>query len=337
MRAWQVKGSFGLEALQLTSLPEASIGPDEVRLKVHACSLNYRDLMVIKGQYNPRQRLPLVPLSDGAGEIIELGALVEGFKLGDRVCATFSQNWDYGRFYRNAARFTLGGPLDGMLTESIVLNQRGLLKFPAYLSYQEAATLPCAALTAFKALTQEASLCPGDTILLQGTGGVSLFALQFAQVLGLKTIVISSSNDKLKRVRELGATELINYQEKPDWSQEVLSITGGQGVDCVVEVGGAKTFNQALASVKGGGTISVIGVLSGIIDQIDIRPILMNQIRINGVFVGSKQLFSAMNRMLEHSLIHPVIDQVFAFSDARAAFKRMESAQHFGKIVISVE
>ncbi len=336
MHAWQIVNGFGLDHLKINKLPEEKLEAHQVRIKVRACSLNYRDLMVVKGWYNPQQPLPIIPVSDGAGEVVEVGAQVKDFKVGDKVCGTFSQNWDSGRVNDLAQKYTLGSPLNGMLSESIVLNEQGVIKFPSFLTFAEAATLPCAALTAFNALTQESCFMPGDTVLIEGTGGVSLFALQFAQVLNLKTIVISSSNDKLGLSKKLGATHTINYSQYPEWQNQVLELTDGQGVDGVVEVGGAKTINKAIASLKRGGVITVIGILSGTTEAFDLIPILMRQIRIHGVFVGSKTLFSAMNRVIEHSQIRPVIDRTFDFKDAPAAFDHLESGAHFGKVVINI-
>ncbi len=335
MRAWQIVGGFGLDKLKMNEVPEAKLGSNQVRIKMHACSLNYRDLMVIKGWYNPKQSLPLVPVSDGAGEIIEVGNQVKDFKVGDRVCGTFSQDWDFGISNEKAQANTLGSPFDGMLSESIVLNEQGVVKFPSFLNFAEASTLPCAALTAFNALTQESSFNPGDTVLLEGTGGVSLFALQFAKAMNLNTIITSSSNDKLGQAKKLGATHTINYRQHEEWQEEVMKITQGQGVDGVVEVGGAKTINKALSCLKRGGVMTVIGILSGTSEAIDLRPILMRQLRIHGVFVGSKALFMSMNRVIEHAQIKPVIDKCFDFKDASAAFTHLESGAHFGKVVIT--
>lgn len=334
MRAWQITDSFGLGHLTLVKKNQKPLLENQVRIKVHACSLNFRDLMVIKGLYNPKQSFPLTPVSDGAGEIIEIGAKVSNFKVGDRVCATFSQKWDVGVVSEEAQKNTLGSPLDGMLAEQVVLEEGGLIKFPSFLSFKEAATLPCAALTAFNALTKNQSYQPGDTVLIEGTGGVSLFALQFAQLLNLKTIVTSSSNDKLARAKKLGATHLLNYRELTNWHEKVRELCHG-GVDGVVEVGGAKTISQAVACTKNGGTVCVIGVLSGSQEPFDLRPILMRQIKIHGTFVGPKNLFAAMNRVIEHGQIKPVIDREFAFEDAQSAFAYLESGQHFGKVVIN--
>lgn len=336
MRAWQIVGEFGLNNLKLVDVTEPSLKSNQVRVKIHACSLNYRDLMVAKGIYNPKQKLPLVLLSDGAGEVVEVGSDVTRVKVGDRVCATFSQKWCHGIATDETFAHTLGSPLDGTLAEQQVFFETGVVKFPDHLSYEEAATLPCAAVTAFNAMAMQASLTAGDTILIEGTGGVSLFALQFAQVFGLRSIVISSSDDKLARAKSLGASVGVNYSKTPDWPAAILDITEGRGVDAVVEVGGAKTISKAIKSVKRGGVISVIGILSGIEEAIDLRPILMNNIRIQGIFVGGRTVFEAMNRVVSHAKIKPVIDKSFSFNDAPKAFAHLESATHFGKVVIKV-
>lgn len=337
MRAWKIVGEFGLNSLSTVDVPEQPIKPCEVRVALRACSLNFRDLMVAKGIYNPRQSLPLVPLSDGAGEIIEVGGDVKDFKLGDKVCATFSQNWCHGLANNDSFKATLGSPLDGTLTQTRIFSEHGLIKFPDHLSFEEAATLPCAGVTAFNALALQASLKPGDTILLLGTGGVSLFALQFAKALGLNVIITSSSDDKLARVQKIYSCQTINYTKHENWSAAVLDMTDGQGVDAVVEVGGAKTINQAISSTKRGGAIFIIGVLSGLSEAVDLRPVLMNNLRLQGIFVGAKTVFAAMNRVIEHGKLRPVIDRVFEFDEARAAFSYLESAQHFGKVVIRIK
>lgn len=336
MRVWQISESFGLDKLVMTEQPQAVLGPQQVRVRIRACSLNYRDLLVIKGLYNPHALLPLTPVSDGAGEIVEVGGMVSSFKVGDRVCALFSQSWQSGRVDEGAQKTTLGCPLPGVLAEEGIFHEDGLIKFPAHLSFEEASTLPCAGLTAFNALTSEAQLKPGNTVLLEGTGGVSIFALQFATALGVNTIITSRDNDKLARCQELGATHVINYREHALWSKKVLELSQGRGVDAVLEVSGAQTFNQAILALKRGGVMCLIGMLSGGSGPIDLIPILMKQIRIFGVFVGSKTIFESMNRVIEHSGIRPVISKIFDFEEPLGAFKYMESAQHFGKIVIKI-
>lgn len=336
MRAWKIVGEFGLGSLKQIEIEKASLKPGEVRVEMRACSLNFRDLMVAKGVYNPHQRLPLIPLSDGAGIVVEVGSDVKSLKVGDKVCATFSQDWCHGTATNETFKATLGSPLDGTLAESSVFSENGVIRFPDYLSFEEASTLPCAAVTAFNALAMQASLKPGDAVLIEGTGGVSLFALQFAKVFGLEAIVISSSNGKLAKAKTITDCHGINYVDNENWPSTVLDLTGGRGVDVVVEVGGAKTINKAIASVKRGGVVSVIGILSGTKEAIDLRPILMNNIRIQGIFVGGKTVFAAMNRVLEHAEIRPIIDRVFEFDDAPAAFSYLESAKHFGKVCIKV-
>lgn len=336
MRAWKIMGEFGLSSLKVAQIDKMPIKAHEVRVDIRACSLNYRDLMVVKGFYNPHQALPLIPLSDGAGEVVEIGAEVKNFRVGDRVCATFSQKWCHGVVSTDAMKATLGSPLDGMLTESRIFAEEGVIKFPDYLSYEEAATLPCAAVTAFNAIAHQSSLTPGDTVLIEGTGGVSLFALQFAKAFGLKSIVISSSDEKLAKAKAIADCHGINYRQNDNWPAAIMDKTEGRGVDAVVEVGGAKTIQKAIASVKRGGVVCLIGILSGTEEPVDLRPILMNNIRIQGIFVGAKMVFSAMNRVLEHAKIRPVIDRVFDFKDTPAAFSYLESAQHFGKICIKV-
>lgn len=335
MRAWQIEKSFGIENLRLNEVDEAELKPTEVRIRLKSCSLNYRDLMVVKGQYNPKQSLPLIPLSDGAGEVVEVGTLVSSFKPKDRVCATFSQNWCHGVATNETYRSTLGSPLDGMLSEYRILDQKGLIKFPEHLSYEEAATLPCAGVTAFNAIAYQSGLRPGDTVLLEGTGGVSIFALQFAKAHGLRIILTSSSDEKLEKARSIASIDGVNYRKNEDWQMEALRLTHDGGVDAVIEVGGKATLGRAIASLKRGGVICMIGILSGVREELDLRPILMNNIRIQGIFVGPKVVFEAMNRMITHAEIHPVIHQVFPFKDALAAFRCLESGDHFGKVCIN--
>lgn len=336
MRAWHIADNFSIKNLKIAQVVQGPLRQDQVRVKIHACSLNYRDLMVIKGHYNPKQTLPLIPLSDGAGEVIEVGSSVSEFKVGDRVCGTFSQNWCHGGPTVEAHNATLGSPLPGVLSEVRDFGEQGLIQFPDYLSYEEASCLPCAGVTAFNTIAFQSQLGAGDTVLLLGTGGVSLFALQFAKAFGLKALITSGSSDKLQKAQRLGADGLINYREHPKWSRMVLELTKGCGVDAVVEVGGAQTLTESILSTKKAGVVCVIGVLSGSQEPVDLRPILMNTIRLQGIFVGAKTVFSAMNRVLAYQKIHPVIDRVFSFSEAQEAFSYLESAQHFGKVVIKV-
>lgn len=335
MKAYEIQ-EFGIENLAQVTREEPTPDPNEVKVKFHAASLNYRDLMMVKGWYDPKLKTPLVPLSDGAGEVVEVGESVTKFNVGDRVMPTFMQGWQDGGIEYEKAKTALGGDLDGCLREFGTFDQEGLVCIPDHLSYEEAATLPCAGLTAFNALFESGGLKPDDTILLQGTGGVSIFALQFASVFGNRIIITSSSDEKLQKAKELKATDFINYKTTEDWDKEVLNLTEKRGVDHIVEVGGAGTLQKSLNAVRMGGHIAVIGVLSG---QGEINPIhiLMKAVRLQGIFVGSRQMFEAMNQLLiNHEYIKPVIDKTFEFDEAKDALKYMESGSHFGKIVVKI-
>ncbi len=336
MRAFEIQGNFGLDALTAIERPDPTPGPGQVLLRVRAASLNYRDLLTVQGVYNPKQPLPLIPLSDGAGEVERLGPGVTRVKEGDRVAGIFAQKWLAGEPTKQKLLSTLGGPLDGMLADHIVLSEEGVVPVPAHLSDEEAATLPCAAVTAWSALVVQGRLKAGDTLLVLGTGGVSLFALQFARILGARAIVTSSRDEKLARARALGAAELINYRTTPDWEKKVKELTGGVGADHVLEVGGAGTLSRSLRAVRVGGRISVIGNLTGLSGEVNLAPILMQNVRLQGVMVGSRETFESMNRALAFHQLHPVVDRVFAFAEARAALEYMAGQGHFGKIVIRV-
>lgn len=327
--------AFGLDHLQIIDRPEPTPGPGQVLLRMKAWSLNYRDLLVAKGLYNPKLKLPFVPLSDGVGEVIGVGEGVTRVKVGDRVAGCFMQKWIDGELNDAGAKSGLGGAIDGVAAEQVVLDQNGVVKFPEHLSNEEAATLPCAAVTAWNALVTQGKLKTDQTILIQGTGGVSIFALQFARVLGARVIATSSSNDKLARAKELGASDGINYKETPAWEEKVKELTGGVGVDHVVEVGGAGTFNQSMKAVRLGGRVSLIGVLAGKGD-VNLMPVLMKGVCVQGIFVGSRAMFEAMNREIEAEKLRPVIDRVFGFDEIQAALKHMEAGAHFGKICLRV-
>ena len=335
MKAYEIN-EFGIENLTLTDRDEPAANASEVVVKFHAASLNYRDLMMVKGLYNPKLKRPLVPFSDGAGEVVEIGESVTKFKVGDRVMPIFMQGWIDGAIDADKARTALGGDSDGVLREFGTFNENGLVCIPDHFSYEEAATLPCAAVTAYHALFESCGIKPDSTVLLQGTGGVSIIALQLASVLGCRVIITSSSNEKLERAKELGATDLINYKEAEDWDKKVLELTEKRGVDTVVEVGGAGTMQKSVNSVKTGGHIAVIGVLSG---KGDFNPtsILMKSVRLQGIYVGSRQMFEDLNRFLCNYLhIKPVIDKTFEFGEVKDALKYMESGAHFGKIVVKI-
>jgi NADPH:quinone reductase-like Zn-dependent oxidoreductase len=289
--------------------------------------------MVVKGIYNPKLRLPLIPLSDGVGEVVAVGDGVTRVKTGARVASAFIPKWVAGEPTEEKARSALGAGPDGLLAEYAVLDAEGVVPVPEHLTDEEAATLPCAAVTAWHALITEGGLKAGDTVLAQGTGGVSIFALQFAHLTGARVIITSSSDQKLARARELGASDGINYKTTPDWEEKVRELTGGVGVDHVVEVGGAGTLGKSLRAVRLGGRISLIGVLTGG-GQVNPVPILMKNIRVQGIFVGSREMFEAMNRAIALHRLRPVVDRVFPFAEAREALRHMESAAHFGKICL---
>ncbi len=340
MRAWSLQGQFGLSNLRLDERDDPALGPGEALVAVSAVSLNFRDHLMVEGAYNPRQRLPLIPCSDGVGRVVAVGPALGGepcpFALGDRVAGLFCQDWHDGPPTAASIRATLGGPLDGVLASHRALPWRGLIGVPEHLSDEQAATLPCAALTAWSALFEEARLEPGATVLLQGTGGVSLFALQLARMAGLRVIITSSSDEKLERARALGAAVGINYRREPEWGSVAKRAAGGDGVDLVVEVGGAGTLAQSLRAVRVGGTVAQIGILAGRAADVDLAPLLMRNVRLQGVLVGSRARFARMNRALAEHRLEPVVDRVFAFEEAPAAFSYLASGAHFGKVVVRV-
>lgn len=334
MKALQVQEAFGLENLALVERAEVEPGPGEVHLKMSAASLNYRDLLMVQGLYNPRQALPLIPCSDGVGEVEAVGEGVTRVQKGDRVITLFCQGWISGDPPRDSLRKTLGGPLDGTLAETIVLSEEGIARAPKHLSDVEAATLTCAGLTAWSALSTRAEIGPGDTVLVLGTGGVSVFALQFAQILGAQVIVTSSSDEKLERAKELGAMATLNYVENPHWAKAIKEITEGRGVDLVVEVGGAETLPQSVRALRPGGQISLIGNLSGGVLDFNLIPVFMRGVRIQGILVGHREGFEAMSGAITEHQMRPVVDRVFPWVEARQAFEHQSTARHFGKICL---
>lgn len=331
MKAYELRGGFGIESLQLIDRPQPQPGPGQAMLKLRAWSLNYRDLMIVKGLYNPKLHLPLTPLSDGVGEVVAVGDGVTRVKTGDRVAPIFMQKWIDGELTEAKARSALGGAIEGLLAEYAVMDEDGVVHVPEHLSNEEAATLPCAAVTAWHALVTKGAVAAGNTVLVQGTGGVSLFALQFARLRGARVIATSSSAAKLARALALGASDGVNYRTTPEWGPRIRELTGGVGVYHVVEVGGAGTFRESLRAVRMGGRISLIGVLSGP-GQVDPTPILMKNVCVQGVFVGSRAMFEAMNATIAAQQLRPVVDRVFAFDEIREALRYMESGSHFGKI-----
>jgi len=336
MRAFELHGSKGHESLKLNNarpVPEPGYG--EVLIRVRATSLNYRDLLVAAGTYGAGTKTGVIPLSDGAGDVTAVGPGVTSLAPGDRVAGAFFPNWVGGDITAEDVRASLGGPIDGMLAEYVVLPERAALPFSPHLGFEQAATLPCAALTAWNALVEVGKLRAGQTVLLQGTGGVSIFALQFARVLGATVIQTSSSDEKLERVMAMGATHTINYRSHPDWASEVQRLTGGRGVDLVVEVGGAGTLEQSLRAVRVGGTIATIGLVSGV-GQINPLPLISRAVHLVGVFVGSHAMFGDMTRAITAHELEPVIDTIFPFEQAAEAYAYQQSGAHFGKVVVSL-
>lgn len=328
------KQAQGFSLNLIEGAPVRKPGPNEVLVRVRATSLNRRDIMVLRGWYPVGDRSTIVPLSDGAGEIVAVGDKVTRVKPGDRVVAQFFQTWLDGRPTAATGASALGGAQDGMLSEYVTLNEEGVLHFPAHLSFEEAATLPCAALTAWNGLVTRGNLRSGDHVLLQGTGGVSIFGLQFAVAHGASAIITSSSDAKLARARDLGATHLINYRKTSEWARTVLDATNGVGAHHVLEVGGVGTLTQSLASLAHGGHIAIIGGLAGFGGEIPAAGMIGRSTSVSGIFVGSRTDFTTMNEFITQHRIKPVIDRVFDFAQADAAFVYMENGNHFGKIVI---
>jgi NADPH:quinone reductase-like Zn-dependent oxidoreductase len=334
MKAYEVR-QFGIDNLALVERDEPQAAAGEVVVRFRAASLNYRDLMFVKGTYNPKARLPAVPLSDGAGEVSAIGEGVTKWRVGDRVCPIFVQGWIEGQPNLQKNRTALGaGDREGVLREYGAFSEEALVRIPEHLSFEEAATLPCAAVTAWQALVHSGNVKAGESVLALGTGGVSLFALQFARLHGARVIITSSSDEKLARAKELGASETINYQTTPEWDKEVAVLTNKVGVDHVIEVGGTGTLSKSLNAARIGGHVALIGVLAtgGSFNPV---YVLMKGIRLQGIFVGSREMFEAMNRAIEAHQLKPVIDRTFAFDEVGDALRHMESGSHFGKIVIT--
>jgi NADPH:quinone reductase-like Zn-dependent oxidoreductase len=327
---------FGIDNLTLVERDVPSPRPGEVVVKFRAFSLNYRDLMVVRGEYNPRAAFPLAPLSDGAGEIVAAGGEVTKWKVGDRVCPNFAQGWIDGETSAEKAKTALGGGgvMPGIAQEFKSFDEQGVVKFPDHLSYEEAATLPCAAVTAWNALAVSGKLKAGDTVLTLGTGGVSIFALQIAKLFGARVIATSSSDAKLEKLKELGADEVINYKAREDWERAVFELTSKRGVDHIIEVGGSGTLSKSVKAVRHAGHVAVIGVLSDG-DKFDPTPILMKGIRMQGIFVGSREMFEDLNRFIGEKQMRPVIDRKFGFGELKQALRYLESGAHFGKVVVT--
>ncbi|MDB5424681.1 MAG: NAD(P)-dependent alcohol dehydrogenase [Phenylobacterium sp.] len=336
MRALSVSEPWGFDQIKLVEAPDPSPGPGEVLVRMRAVSLNYRDMLMVMGMYarGPAVAGPITPFSDGCGIVEAVGTGVTRVKPGDRVATLFFQGWISGRPTAEKLATALGFPVPGAGRELAVFSQEGVSKVPEFLTDQQAATLPCAALTAWRALFEDGDLQPGDTVVLQGTGGVSIFGLQFAHAAGYRTVVTSSSEEKLARAKALGADHLVNYREVPEWARPVREATGGVGADLVIEVGGSGTIEQSLRAIRIGGHIAVVGMVAGAGAGFNPTSLIGGSARLQGLSVGSREMFEAMCRAIELHRIAPVVDKVFPWTDVAAAFAAMQGGQHFGKVVL---
>lgn len=334
MRALQLIGGVGLENLKVVELPDPVPGPEEVLVRMRAVSLNYRDLLMLEGVYGRATPLPLTPFSDGCGVVEAVGGSVTRFSPGDRVSTLFFQKWLSGKPTYESQMSALGVPVPGAGRELATFHEDGLSRVPDFLTDQQVSTLACAALTAWRALFEDSRLQPGDWVVLQGTGGVSIFGLQFAKAAGYRTIITSSSDAKLERARMLGADHLINYRSTPEWGKAAREITGGRGVDFVMEVGGGGTLTESLRSIALMGHIAIIGVLGGAAEPLQMGAMIASGARLQGVSVGSRAMFEAMCRAIDAHRISPVVDKIYDFTDAKDALEAMRANAHFGKIVL---
>lgn len=332
MKAWQIVSDKGIDALNFADVETPEPGPGEVRVRIEANSINFRDLATILDPVARNLPYPRVPNSDGAGVVTAIGPGVTSVKVGDVVASSFFQDWIDGGISAAGMASALGGALDGVLAEEVILKERGVIPVPKDYTPTEAATLPCAALTAWHALVEVGNVKAGDTVLLLGTGGVSIFALQFAKVMGARIIITSSSDEKLERAKALGAHELINYKRTPEWQDEAVKLTGGKGVDVTVEVGGAGTVARSVEATRVGGTVGLIGILTG--GEFNPTSVMRKSIRMQGIYVGSTRMFAEMNRAIDLHRIKPVIGETVPFDEAPRAYHKMKSQSHFGKIAI---
>jgi NADPH:quinone reductase-like Zn-dependent oxidoreductase len=336
MRTWRVAAGGQIDGLKLGEEPVPKPGPGQVRVRISAMSLNYRDLMVIRGGYGPGAPAPFVPGSDGVGKVVEAGPGVTRLAVGDRVATSFFPEWVDGAMTPAAVAGALGGGGAGTFTEELVIGEHSLVKAPTHLSDAEAATLTCAGTTAWRALFEEARVQPGNTVLLLGTGGVSIWALQLAKAAGCRVIITSSSDAKLEKARSLGADDTINYTRVPEWAAEARKLTGGTGVDVVLEVGGEKTLLQSVAAVRMQGTVVIIGAVSGAGGGLPPRALIPGATRLQGVYVGSRRMHEKLARFVETAQIRPVVDRVFEFGELQEACRYFEAGKHFGKVVVRV-
>jgi NADPH:quinone reductase-like Zn-dependent oxidoreductase len=331
MKCVEIVATTGFEGLRVAERPTPKPGPRQVLVRMRAASFNWRDMMIVKGGYMRGIPLPRIPLSDGAGEIVECGADVTRVKPGDRVCGTFFQTWMTGPVFAEAQDAALGGTAEGVLSEYVVLEGDGVIKFPEHLSFEEAATLPCAALTAWHGLFEAGGLRAGDTALLLGTGGVSVFGLQLA-----RAIITSSSDEKLERAKALGATGTVNYAKNAKWSEAVRELTQGRGADATLDVIGGETSKLALEALRVGGHAAIIGARSGVGGDLDRRYVLQKGLRITGINIGSRAMFEAMNRAITAAKLKPAVDKTYPIDDAIAAYKDFATGKHFGKVVVTI-
>ena len=337
MRALEVAEPWGLDQIRIVERPDPQPSHGEVLVRMRALSLNYRDFLMVNGAYNRGSAVSgtITPFSDGCGVVEAVGPGVTRVKPGDRVSTLFFQNWVSGRARLHNLTSSLGHPIPGAGRELAVFSQEGVSKVPDALSDHQVATLPCAALTAWRGLFEDARLEPGDTVVLQGTGGVSVFGLQFARAAGYRTIITSSSDEKLERARALGATHTINYRTTPEWGKEVRKLTGGEGADFIMEVGGAGTIQQSMRAAKIGGHIAVIGGVAGAGEGVQPTQLVGNNVRLQGLSVGSRAMFEQMCKAIALHDISPVVDKVFPWTEVKSAFEAMQGGEHFGKIVLA--
>jgi len=335
MFAYELQPREGFDALTRVDRAPAALEPHDVRVRVRAVSLNFRDVGLVRNA--SRRQRSVIAASDGAGEVVEVGSAVTRFRGGERVAAIFFPDWLDGEFLGSYHARALGGSADGMLAQEVVLDERSWVTLPDHLSFEEGAALPCAAVTAYNALFEGAHVGPGSTLLVQGTGGVSVFALQLGKAAGARVIVTSRSEAKRNRARELGADYTIDYAATPKWGEDALAWTGGRGVDVVVEVGGPGTFDQSVAALRFGGAMSLIGVLTGTRGEVNTAGVFHKTLHIRGIYVGSRRMFEALNRALSVARVRPIVDRVFDFDDVRAAYEYLASGAHFGKVVVRVD
>lgn len=328
--------AFGLEHLRLAEMPDPQAGPGELLVRFGAASINFRDVQICTGDFAPNEKLPLIPCSDGAGDIVAVGEGISDLAVGDRVCPLFFPEWQQGEALGRERAISSGLEAPGTLREYGIYQPRQVIKLPSYLSAEEAACLPCAGLTAWTCISTLAGIGPGDWVLAEGTGGVSILALQFAKALGAKVIVTSGSDAKLERARALGADHVINYRQQPDWGVHAHKITGGRGVDCVVEIGGEGTLPQAVAALRRGGHIGIVGYLAGIGLGLSVVHLIERNAHLHGVSVGNREGFAAMLECMATHEIRPVIDKVYPFEQAPAALTDLGRGKHFGKLVVAI-